>query len=279
MRKKLLNYRRGAKLDDPSSDSFYSVLKNSITKRFRKAEKKQKKSEEIELINNLEEYFDTTIREVMVPRTLMVTIDKDRPIDEVIKLIHETGHSRIPVQDKNPDNIVGIIHAIDLFKYFYSPPNISIDQLMRKPLFASYSQPINLLLSMFKLKRTQLAIVIDEHGGVDGLVTIQDVIEELVGDIPDEFNKNNDPTYQTLEEGLIVMDANYPLDEFNELYQTDFQKEGIETIGGFICHKASKIPERGEEFNLEGIGFVVQQSDEKQLVKLRITSPALISSR
>ena len=132
---------------------------------------------------------------------------------------------------------------------------------------------------MFKLKRTQLAIVIDEHGGVDGLVTIQDVIEELVGDIPDEFNKNNDPTYQTLEEGLIVMDANYPLDEFNELYQTDFQKEGIETIGGFICHKASKIPERGEEFNLEGIGFVVQQSDEKQLVKLRITSPALISSR
>lgn len=266
-------------MDDPSSDSFYSVLKNSLTNRFKKAEKKQKKSEEIELINNLEEYFDTTIREVMVPRTLMVTIDKDCPIDEVIKLIHETGHSRIPVQDKNPDNIVGIIYAIDLFKYFYSPPDISIDQLMRKPLFASYSQPINLLLSMFKLKRTQLAIVIDEHGGVDGLVTIQDVIEELVGDIPDEFSKNNDPAYQTLEEGLIVMDANYPLDEFNDLYQTDFQKEGIETIGGFICHKVSKIPERGEQFILEGIDFVVQESDEKQLVKLRITSPALTSSR
>ena len=266
-------------MDDPSSDSFYSVLKNSIVKKFKKSKKKQKKSEEIELINNLEDYFDTTIREVLVPRTLMVTIDKNSGIDEVIKLIHETGHSRIPVRDNNPDNIVGIIYAIDLFKYFYSPPDITIDQLMRKPLFASYSQPINLLLSMFKTKRTQLAIVIDEHGGVDGLVTIEDVIEELVGDIPDEFNKNNDPAYQQLEEGLIVMDANYPLDEFNDLYRTDFQKEGIETIGGYICHKASKIPKRGEQFNLEGLDFVVQESDDKQLVKLRISSPDLSDSR
>jgi len=177
------------------------------------------------------------------------------------------------VQDKNPDNIVGIIYAIDLFKYFYSPPDITIEQLMRKPLFASYSQPINQLLSLFKSKRTQLAIVIDEHGGVDGLVTTDDVIEELVGDIPDEFNKNTDPAYQQLDDGLIVMDANYPLDEFNELYRTDFQKEGIETIGGYICHSASKIPEKGEIFNLEGISFIVQESDEKQLVKLRITAP------
>ena len=265
-------------MDDPSSDSFYSFFKKSLVKKFKKADKKQKKSEEIELRNNLEDYFNTTIREVMVPRTLMVTIDKDRPIDDVIRLIHETGHSRIPVQDKNPDNIVGIIYAIDLFKYFYSPPDVAIEQLMRKPLFASYSQPINLLLSLFKNKRTQLAIVIDEYGGVDGLVTTEDIVEELVGHIPDEFDKNNDPAYQKLDNGLIIMDANYPLDEFNQMYRTEFQKEGIETIGGYICHSASKIPEKGERFNLEGIDFVVQESDEKQLVKLRITSPEIIIS-
>ncbi len=266
-------------MEGPSSRSFYSVVKETFGGAFRKSEKKRESSDEIDLINNLEDYFNTTIREVMVPRTTMVTIDKNQPIKDAIKVIHQTGHSRIPVQDEVRDNIVGILYAIDLFAHFDSSADIVVSQVMRKPFFASYSQKIHRLLSNFKKDRIHLAIVIDEHGGVDGLVTIEDVIEELVGDIPDEFYKDNEPSYEYIDNGLVTMDAKYSLDQFNDLYQTDFQKDGIETIGGYVCHKAGKIPEKGEQYELEGIIFTVVESNERLLAKLRITPPKSVSDQ
>lgn len=260
-------------MEVPSSNSVYSFFKRVFTKTLRTEEKERKNSAEIELINNLDDYFNTTIREVMIPRTKMITADKSQSIRDVIHIIHQTGHSRIPVQEKKRDNIVGIIYAFDLFRYFDSPLDIPISQVMRKPFFASYSQQIHQLLTNFKKNRIHLAIVVDEHGGVDGLVTIEDVIEELVGDIPDEFNKDNDPTFKKIGDGLVLMDANFPLDQFNDLYNTKFQKEGIETIGGYICHRSGKIPGKKEKIMLEDIQVIVQESDEKQLVKLRITAP------
>jgi len=260
-------------LEVPSNGSFYSFLKKTFTGSSDKIESKSEDHGEIDLINNLEDYFNTTIREVMIPRPQMVTIDKSQPIEDAITIIHETGHSRIPVEDKKRDNIVGIIYAIDLFKYIGKLQETRVHEVMRKPLFASYSQQIHHLLANFKKNRIHLAIVIDEHGGVDGLVTVEDVIEELVGDIPDEFNKNNDPSYEQNDDGSVLLDANFPLDEFNELYQSDFQKEGIETIGGYICHSTGKIPEKGEKIALDDIEFLIVQSSEKRLDKLRIVGP------
>ncbi|MCP4757495.1 MAG: HlyC/CorC family transporter [Proteobacteria bacterium] len=266
-------------MEVPSSSSLYSIIKKSITGTFGKPEKDKENSDQIDLINNLEDYFNKTIREVMVPRPKMVTIDKSRPIKDAIQLIHDTGHSRIPVQDKKRDNIIGILYAIDLFKYFGTSTDIPVSQVMRKPFFVSYSQQIHLLLSNFKKNRIHLAIVIDEHGGVDGLVTIEDVIEELVGDIPDEFDKDDEPAYETIDNGLVLMDANFPLGDFNDLYGTDFQKEGIETIGGYICHTAGNIPQYGEEFEIEGIDFSVKESNERRLVKLSLIAPKSTSAR
>ncbi len=260
-------------MEVPSNSSFYSFLKKTFSKNSIKKLEEQIELRENELLNNLEDYFNTTIREVMVPRTEMITIDKSQHIKEVIKLIQKYGHSRLPVQDEKPDNIVGILYTVDLFKYFDSPDDVIIANIMRKPLYVSYSQQIHQLLSNFRSKRVQLAIVIDEHGGVDGLVTMEDVFEKLVGEIPDELNKNLDPSYKSLSNNMILMDANFTLSHFNELYNTNFQKEGIETIGGYICHKAGKIPEQGETIKMKDLSFIVDESNERRLEKLRITAP------
>lgn len=261
-------------MEVPSNDSIFTILRRTFSTPFRKTGETKEYPEDSDLINNLGDYFSKTIREVMVPRTDMITIDKTRPVSEAIDLIHETSHSRIPVEDSNPDDIVGILYAIDLFEYFGEKENVPpISEIMRRPFFATYSQQIHQLLSNFKKNRTHLAIVIDEHGGVDGLITVEDVIEQLVGDIPDEFDKDNEPTYERLSKNMISVDANFPLAQFNDVFRTDFQKEGIETIGGYLCHNAGKIPEKGEKFRMGEMLFTVEESNDRKLEKLTVVAP------
>ncbi len=260
-------------MEDPSSHSLISLLKKHIFKKKEKQPFPEKDSSEIEVINNLDDYFDATIREVMVPRTDMETIEKNAFLDQAIQIFHKTGHSRLPVQEDLRDNIVGILYAIDIFGYLDRYKEVKVSQVMRKPLFVSYSQKIHQMLSDFRKERVQMAIVVDEHGGVDGLVTLEDVIEELVGDIPDEFNKNVDPSYKPMGDGMILMDANYPLSQFNELYNKRYQKEGIETIGGYVCHRTGKIPAKGEKIKLDNLQLIVDESDDRRLEKLLISAP------
>ena len=229
--------------------------------------------EELDLLANMEEYFQTTASEISTPRTNMQTIEKDATVADALKLFPESGYSRIPVQDRTRDNIVGILFAIDLFPHVETGKEIKVSELMRKPLFVSYSKPIHQLLTELKQKGAHMAIVVDEYGGVDGVVTITDIIEELVGDIPDESNRHSDPRWEAAEDGLIVMDANYDLFEFNELYHTDFERDGIETIGGFICYKLGKIPAKGEQLTLGNIQVTVAESTDRHLTKLKLTSP------
>jgi CBS domain containing-hemolysin-like protein len=259
-------------LEVPSVNTIISLIKSKFSKKQQQTPYPNKESSEFEVINNLEDYFNTTIREVMVPRTQMVTIDKNAPLKSAIKLFHQTGYSRIPVQEGKRDNIVGILYAIDLFEHIESANDVLVSQIMRTPSFVSYSQKIHQVFAHFRTNKVQLAIVVDEYGGVDGLVTIEDVIEELVGEIPDEFDKNDEPSYKPLGNGSILMDADFPLSEFNELYNKDFQKEGIETIGGFVCHSAGKIPEKGEKIELENLQLIVDESNDRRLEKLLISA-------
>lgn len=259
-------------MEGPSSRSFLSLLKSKILNIQDKDSNLTQISNDHEIINNLEDYFDTTIREVMVPRTQMVSIDKDAYLTKAIALFHETGFSRLPVQEGKKDNIVGILYAVDLFGYFQEAEKVKVSEIMRKATFISYSQKIHQVIYHFRSNKVQLAIVVDEHGGVDGLVTLEDVIEELVGEVPDEVNKSDDPTYKSLSNGSVLMDANYPLSQFNELYKKDFQKEGIETIGGYVCHSAGKIPEKGEKILLDDLQLVVDESNDRRLERLLISS-------
>lgn len=263
-------------MDEPGQLSLFHLFRRSINP-FREAEEEEKEppptTEEIDLLSNLEEYFHTSAQEVMTPRTKMCTLERDKTLNEALEVFHKSGFSRIPVQDQKRDNIVGVAFAIDLFPYVDRLEEITVEQIMRKPLFVSYSKPIHQLLTEFKKENMHLAIVVDEYGGVDGLITVTDIVEELVGDIPDESNKQDDPGWEQVEDGLVVMDAGFELDHFNELYGTDFQKDGIETIGGYACHVLGKIPERGDQFKLENIKVTVEESTDRSIHKLKITAP------
>lgn len=264
-------------MEGPSSNSLFSLIKNSLNIAFtHPKEVINEDSDEGDIRGNLDTYFNTTISEVMVPRTKMVTIDKNSSLEEAVKLFQETRFSRIPVQENERDNIVGVLYAIDLFQYFYSSPKIPVHEVMRKPFFASYSQPINHLLSCFKANQARLAIVIDEYGGVDGLVTMSDILGELVGDLPEEFIKSREPSYEYIQDQLIIMDSDFSLEDFNKLYGTDFFKEGIETIGGFICHSYRAIPQKGETIKLDSIQFSVEEGNGRAISKLRLVAPDVI---
>jgi len=259
-------------LEGPSSVSLFSHLKTIMPELSKGSDKNQViPPDEIELINNLEEYFSTSVREIMVPRTKMVTIEKDRTIQDAIRIFSECNHTRIPVQDQKRDNIVGILFGVDLFKHIGSgQESRPVSEVMRKPFFASYSQPIHHLLASFKKVHVHLAVVVDEYGGVDGIVTLGDVIDQLVGDLPDESNNSDEPTYKTLEKNRVLMDADYALSDFNELYGTDFDKEGIETIGGYICHRLKDIPQKGETFELDQFVVTIEESSDNRIDKLII---------
>lgn len=268
LRKTIVN-PAGVRLEDPSG-RLLSLLKSSF---LGESPKKRQASEETsELVENLKEFTTTTVQEVMVPRARMTSIAKDKTLAEAMALHYESGHSRIPVHDERRDNIVGILYSIDLFPFVSDPGSKRVEDVMRSPLFISYSQPIPELLQRFKKEHKHMAIVIDEYGGVDGVVTMVDILEELVGDIPDEFDRA-EPSYEEVEDGLIIIDASYPLDEFNELYHTAFEKEGVETIGGYLCHVEGKIPEKNESIKVGDLLFTVEESSERSLLKLRLPIP------
>ncbi|MCP4297480.1 MAG: HlyC/CorC family transporter [Proteobacteria bacterium] len=255
-------------MEIPSSSSFLSLLKDSLTTDF---DPSQSSKEEVELINNLDNYFKMTVREVMVPRTKMITIDKNSSVADAIELIITKGFSRIPVRDKRIDDIVGVVHGTDLFPYYDKERDVPLIEIMHKPHFVSYSQPIHNLLNYFKKKHAHLALVVDEYGGVDGVITIMDIMGELVGDITDIGTDL--PQFEEIENRVVIMDASYPLDDFNKLYETGFLKDGIETIGGYICHVAKKIPKKGDQIKIAPINFTVEDSDDRKLVKLRLSAP------
>lgn len=234
--------------------------------------------EQIEMLNNVENFFDTTIQEIMVPRTRMVSIESDQPLRDAVELFKETGHSRIPVQQETKDKIVGLLYSKDLFQHIDNLDGKKVQEIMRKPFFVSYSQPIHKLLTNFKTSKVHQAVVIDEYGGVDGLITVEDVIEELIGDLQDEHDQTEEPSYEIVDDQNVCMDADYPLDDFNHLYQTEFDKEGTETIGGYICHFLGRIPETDEQLEIEGIKFEVMESDERHLSKLKFIKPETTES-
>ncbi|OGG96630.1 MAG: hypothetical protein A2508_03210 [Candidatus Lambdaproteobacteria bacterium RIFOXYD12_FULL_49_8] len=263
-------------MDGPGSYSLLDLIKKSFSN-FSADENKEASvvnPEETVLLDNLEHYFLSTACEVNTPRTQMITLEKDATVNEAIKVFLECGYSRIPVQEGKTDNIVGICVAIDLFAYVDEGRDKKLSEIMRDPLFVSYSKPIHQLLSEFQQKGMHMAIVVDEYGGVDGLITVTDIIEELVGEIPDTTNRHEDPGWSTDEDGNILMDASFELFEFNELYNTDFDKDGIETIGGYVCHKLGKIPLKGEQIQLGNVHITVEDTTDRSLTKLKISRPS-----
>ncbi len=217
---------------------------------------------------------DTVVREIMVPRTDMAYVSADATVSEVLATIIGCGHSRIPVWDGTLDNIVGIIYAKDLLKYWGKDESaVVLRKVMRPPFFVPETKDLEQLLHDFKKKRVHIAIVIDEYGGTSGLVTIEDVLEQIVGDIQDEYDLEEEWLVEE-PDGTIVVDARLPIEELEEYFEIEVERDKFDTVGGLISHLTGRIPHAGEEVETDTIHLAVLDADERRIGKVRIARRA-----
>lgn len=236
--------------------------------------------EPAEMIRNVLEFQDRTAKDVMVPRSRLEAIDASTPIEKVLLFVSESGHSRYPVYREQLDNVVGLLYAKDLFKHLeeHRAKNTSLREIVRSPAnFVAESQPLSSLLKEMRSKRQHLAIVVDEFGGVSGLVTLEDVLEEIVGDIRDEHDDQEAPPIQDMGNGRIIADAAVSLKELSAYLGTaDMAATADEehTLEGMITEHLGKIPEKGTSLSKFGMRFIVQDCDEQHIGRVEIIKRA-----
>jgi hemolysin (HlyC) family protein len=225
---------------------------------------------ENEMIRAIFTLRDTVVREIMVPRTDMASISADTTVREGLATIIACGHSRIPVWEGTLDNIIGLIYAKDLLRYWGTDESsFVLRQVMRSPFFVPETKNLEELLSDFKKKKVHIAIVIDEYGGTSGLVSIEDLLEQIVGDIQDEYDLEEDWLVEE-PDGVIVVDARLPIEELEEFFGIEIEREKFDTVGGLISHITGRIPHAGEEVVTDAIRLVVIDSDDRRIGKVRI---------
>ena len=226
--------------------------------------------EEKAMISSILALGDSMVREIMLPRMDMACVSIEDGLSEVLAAIIACGHSRLPVYEGTIDNIIGLIYAKDLLKYWgEADPAIELRKLMRPPYFVPETKNLEELLHDFKKRRVHMAVVIDEYGGTAGLVTIEDLLEQIVGDIQDEYDLEEERL--TVEpDGAIVADARLPIEELEEHFKISVERDKFETVGGLIFHLSGRIPSAGEVIESDTLVLTVLEADERRIAKVRI---------
>ena len=216
---------------------------------------------------------DTRVTDVMVPRAQMDAIDVDDPLDEIVKTVIEAAHSRFPVVDGDRDNVLGILLAKDLLR-IQTEEHFDLRDWLRPAVFIPESKRLNVLLREFRVSRNHMAIVVNEYGGVAGLVTIEDVLEQIVGDIEDEydFDEAHDNIRQD-STGRYRVKARTEIEDFNAAFATDFSDEEFDTVGGLILRHLGRMPKRNEVVEINGTRFQVLRADSRRLYTLLVDPP------
>jgi CBS domain containing-hemolysin-like protein len=209
-------------------------------------------------------------REIMVPRTEMVCVNSHVTIEEVIHRIIEEGHSRIPVFEEDLDHIVGIIYAKDLLRFWGKQQSrTSPRDIAREPYFIPETKTLERLLRDFKNKRVHIAIVVDEYGGTSGLITIEDLIEEVFGEIEDEYD-TDEQRLVPLESGWVLVDGRLEIEELEEYLGIQVPRNNFESVGGFIFHLIGRVPDQGEIIAYPGLEIKIESADERKIEKVKI---------
>ena len=229
--------------------------------------------EEGEMIQSILGFYDTNVREVMVPRMDVVAAGKNVSLDELILLFKNEAHSRIPVYDGSIDNIIGVIYSKDLLILLAGGDvsrEISITGIMRKPYFVPETKKLSELLRDMKKDKVHLAIVVDEYGGTSGIVALEDLLEEIVGDIQDEYDKDENALFTWIDNRTISLDASLNIDDVNELIHTSIPNKDFDTLAGFIYHSLGSIPEGGEEIVWNNAVFTIKEIIGNRISKVLV---------
>lgn len=227
--------------------------------------------DERRMIKSILKLDETTAREIMVPRMDMLAAESTSSLLEVANLMWDSGHSRIPIYEETMDSIVGIVHSRDLLRHLPSPDaDVDIKDIFRTPLFIPDSKRLDELLKDFQEKHIHLAIVVDEYGGTAGMVTIEDLLEEIVGEIEDEFDIP-ESLNEVINEDKALMDARIPLEEVNQFFLVNLEGEGFETLGGLLYQQLGKIPGTGDEIEVDGLSIKVVSTLGRRIKKVLVS--------
>ena len=218
---------------------------------------------------------DMQVRDIMVPRPQMVVIEGDKPPEEFVGALVDSGHSRFPVIGDNRDEVEGILFAKDLLNHFARNGDDRFDlaDAMRRAVFIPESKRLDVLLREFRTSRNHMAIVVDEYGGVSGLVTIEDVLEQIVGEIDDEHDTGDERLINAHPNGEFTVKAHTPVEDFNEYFGSAFDDEESDTIGGVLVRAFARLPSRLEQITLDGYRFTVVRADKRRVHLLRVRPP------
>jgi magnesium and cobalt transporter len=229
----------------------------------------------LEMLEGVLEVGDLHVRDIMVPRSQMTVVERDDPPEKLLPVVVESGHSRFPVIGEDRDQVIGILLAKDLLRYYAEkePGDFDIREVVRPAVFVPESKRLNVLLKEFRKNRHHMAIVVDEYGGVAGLVTIEDVIEQIVGDIADEFDVEEDQPIRRLGEREFTVRALTRIDEFNDYFGARFSDQEFDTIGGLVANAFGRLPRRGESVRIGELDFRVLRADRRRIELLRVATP------
>ncbi|HEX9625700.1 MAG TPA: transporter associated domain-containing protein [Acidiferrobacterales bacterium] len=230
----------------------------------------------LDMIEGVLSTSEMQVRDIMVPRGQMDVVDKNKSPEEYLPGVIETGHSRFPMVDGDKDKVVGILLAKDLLRYFHADERqrarFNVNDFLRPAVFVPESKRLNVLLREFRSSRNHMAIVVDEYGGVAGLVTIEDVLEQIVGEIKDEYDIDaDDVTIVERGDGEYIVKALTPLEDFNERMLTHFESADVDTIGGLVMVSLKRLPRRGDKVELDGLRFEVLRADSRRVHLLKVT--------
>jgi CBS domain containing-hemolysin-like protein len=227
--------------------------------------------EESEMLRSIFSLGSTIVREVMIPRTEMACVTVDATVRELLDTIIACGHSRIPVYEETIDNIIGLLYAKDLLKQWGTDEqSLSVRGIMRPPYFIPESKNLEQLLQEFKHKRVHLAIVIDEYGGTSGLITIEDLLEQIVGDIQDEYDRE-ESLLTVNPDGTVTVDGRLPVEELEEHFGIVIEHDKFDSVGGLAFHLTGKIPAAGDTIEGEGLLLTILDADQRRVKKATVS--------
>jgi magnesium and cobalt transporter len=224
----------------------------------------------VEMVKGIISLSDTNVKEIMVPRIDVVSISLDTPIPEIVNIISDCGHSRFPVYQETVDNIVGMLYAKDLLHYVVKEESeIELQKLIRPAYFVPESKKLDSLLREFQRRRVHIAVVVDEYGGTSGIVCLEDVIEEIVGEIQDEFD-NETEELMKISDDVYLCDARVNLEWLNEQLGIQLPSDDFDTLGGFVFHLFGKIPVRYEKLSYQNIDFIIQNMEGHKIDTIKV---------